>query len=145
MALRGGSRPGAGRPVGTGKFSEPTKPIRVPISAVNSVFTFVDQKCLRIPKCTDKELEKYHAARPADKWYYGEIRPKGDFTAVTVSDVLAGGHFKENDILIVKRNAVPIAGDYIIVNNDGIFSIDIMKDDMPESVWGIITYSIRAW
>ena len=145
MSLRGGARMGAGRPKGTGKFSEPTKPIRVPISSVNNIFTFIDQKCLHVPCCSDTELLKYSDTRPTDKWYYGEVRPSGELTAVTVTDVLADHNFKKNDILIVKRNTGPIAGDYIIVNNSGSFSIDIMRDDMPESVWGVITYSIRAW
>ena len=145
MGLRGGSRPGAGRPVGTGKFSEPTKPIRVPISSVNNIWTFIDQKCLRIPACLDTELGKYIDTRPTEKWYYGDARPKGELAAVTVTNALADHNFKENDILIVKRNTVPMAGDYIIVRTNDTYSIDIMKDDMPEYVWGVITHSIKAW
>ncbi|MEM9246307.1 MAG: S24 family peptidase [Cyanobacteria bacterium P01_F01_bin.153] len=34
MAGRGGRRPGAGRPVGSGKYGEPTKAVRVPESMV---------------------------------------------------------------------------------------------------------------
>lgn len=33
-AKRGGARPGAGRPIGSGQFKEPTQPLRVPVSSV---------------------------------------------------------------------------------------------------------------
>jgi DNA polymerase V len=35
MAGRGGRRPGAGRPKGTGKYGEPTKAVRLPVSLVD--------------------------------------------------------------------------------------------------------------
>ena len=37
----GGKRSGSGRPKGQGKFGEATKPIRIPISMIDSVMTFI--------------------------------------------------------------------------------------------------------
>lgn len=145
MGLHGGARQGAGRPLGSGKFSEQTKPVRLPVSSVEKVMQFLDQKCLVIPKCTDKELLKYTDTRPVERWYFGDMRPKGELVALTITDVLANKDFKEGDILIVKRQAVPSPGDHIVVKNgDGTYAIDIMKDDYPTSLWGIIVYSIRS-
>ncbi len=42
---RGGKRNGAGRPKGTGKFGEPTKAVRLPVSQIEPVMEFVEQKC----------------------------------------------------------------------------------------------------
>ena len=39
---RGGVRAGAGRPKGQGKFGEKTKPIRIPISKIDSVMNFIN-------------------------------------------------------------------------------------------------------
>ena len=39
---RGGARTGAGRPKGQGKFGEKTKPIRIPISKIESVMNFIN-------------------------------------------------------------------------------------------------------
>jgi DNA polymerase V len=42
--MNGGKRKGAGRRVGTGKFKEPTKVIRVPISMEAEVMDFIKMK-----------------------------------------------------------------------------------------------------
>lgn len=41
---RGGYRPGAKRPVGTGKFKEPTQTMRVPVSAVTDIQSYLEQR-----------------------------------------------------------------------------------------------------
>ncbi len=41
---RGGRRPGAGRPKGTGKFGCPTRAIRIPIHLKEEVIAFVMSK-----------------------------------------------------------------------------------------------------
>ncbi len=41
---RGGYRPGAKRPVGTGKFKEPTQTMRVPVSAVTEIQSYLEQR-----------------------------------------------------------------------------------------------------
>ncbi len=41
---RGGKRQGAGRPKGTGKFREPTKAVRLPISQIDTIMEFIERK-----------------------------------------------------------------------------------------------------
>ncbi len=41
---RGGKRQGAGRPKGTGKFREPTKAVRLPISQIDTILEFIERK-----------------------------------------------------------------------------------------------------
>ncbi len=40
---RGGKRKGAGRKVGSGKYGEPTKPVRVPVSLIDKVKVFINK------------------------------------------------------------------------------------------------------
>ncbi len=46
---RGGKRKGAGRPKGTGKFGEPTKAVRLPISLIDQTLQFVKNKAFVFP------------------------------------------------------------------------------------------------
>jgi len=39
---RGGARPGAGRPAKSGRFGEPTRPLRVPESQVSTILAYLD-------------------------------------------------------------------------------------------------------
>lgn len=41
---RGGKRTGAGRPVGSGRFSCPTKAMRLPVHLEDDIKAFVDKK-----------------------------------------------------------------------------------------------------
>ena len=71
---RGGKRQGAGRPKGTGKFREPTKAVRLPISQIDAVMEFIERKynggiCNKITESQDMmdvtltatEREQFHA------------------------------------------------------------------------------------
>ena len=51
---RGGKREGAGRPKGTGRFGEPTKPLRVPVSDFDKGYA----KILRINQLFKKTPQK---------------------------------------------------------------------------------------
>lgn len=46
---RGGKRSGAGRPKGTGRFKEATKPVRIPESMVDDVHNFVKSRGYTCP------------------------------------------------------------------------------------------------
>ncbi|MBQ2848997.1 MAG: hypothetical protein IJE77_00835, partial [Thermoguttaceae bacterium] len=56
---RGGKRKGAGRPKGTGKFGEPTKAIRLPISMIDRIMLFIEQKGLSFPLYNDQVQAGY--------------------------------------------------------------------------------------
>jgi len=40
---RGGKRKGAGRPKNSGKYKEPTKPVRIPVSLIDKVKSFINK------------------------------------------------------------------------------------------------------
>ncbi len=62
---RGGKRKGAGRPKGTGKFGEPTKAVRLPISMIDDVLEFIKRK------------KKAKARRQEEQAIKAEKRTKG--------------------------------------------------------------------
>ncbi len=60
--MRGGRRTGAGRPPGTGKYGEPTKAVRLPISLVGSLQGILDD-WKRLPLQQRHQIE-LHYVRP---------------------------------------------------------------------------------
>lgn len=59
---RGGYRPGAKRPVGTGKFKEPTQTMRVPVSALTEIQTYLEQRMqqrIRFVDVTPAEVARF--------------------------------------------------------------------------------------
>lgn len=43
---RGGKRKGAGRPKNSGKFGEPTKAVRLPVSKIDRIMQMLEQEVL---------------------------------------------------------------------------------------------------
>ena len=68
---RGGSRTGAGRPKGQGKFGEKTKPIRIPISKIESVMNFINNSNISLPLYSSKVPAGFPS--PADDHMEGKL------------------------------------------------------------------------
>jgi DNA polymerase V len=124
---RGGVRKGAGRPVGSGKFGEPTRLVRIPVSHA----------------LQDFRLPFYHGAvsagfpSPAD----GEVEDKLDlnellvkhptatfFVRVAGSSMIQAGIF-HGDILIVDRSLEPIHGRIVVAAVDGELTVKRLHRD----------------
>ena len=122
---RGGKRTGAGRPNGTGKFGEPTKPIRVPVSDLERAIRCVQNRFFRIPL--------YHcpvrAGRPSE--VDSEVEKETDlnellikkpaetfFVKVAGSSMIKAG-IQEGDMLVVDRSIEPVHGKIVIASLNG--------------------------
>ena len=68
---RGGIRIGAGRPKGQGKFGEKTKPIRIPLSMVDNVLSFIKNNDLSLPIYSNKVTAGFPS--PADDHIEGKL------------------------------------------------------------------------
>ena len=68
---RGGARAGAGRPNGQGKFGEKTRPIRIPISKIDSVMNFVNNSNISLPLYSSKVPAGFPS--PADDHMEGKL------------------------------------------------------------------------
>jgi DNA polymerase V len=168
---RGGTRTGAGRPSGSGKFGEPTKAIRVPLSHVEDIMRCVQNQFYRLPlyQCAvaagfpspaESEMERaldlneLLIKRPAATFF---VRVAGS------SMIKAGIH--HNDILVVDRSLEPANGKIVIAavngeltvkrlriermkvqlvaENDAFAPIDI-TEGMELHIWGVVTSVIHS-
>lgn len=168
---KGGKRIGAGRPQGSGKFGEPTKAIRLPISEIDNVLRCVQNKFYRLPfyqtaisaglpAAAEDELE--------DQLDLNELLIKHPtstfFLKVTgLSMINAGIH--HDDILIVDRSIKPTDGKIVIAAINGELTVKRLSIDgdhvqlIPENdhfqpidittdcdlhIWGVVTNVIHT-
>lgn len=132
---RGGNRQGAGRPRGTGKFQEETRPIRIPVSEINHVLRCIQHRFYRLPLYQssiragfpspaedeiDQELDlnELLIKHPAATFF---LRVSGD------SMIKAGIH--DGDILIVDRSLEPLPGRVVIASVNGELTVKRLYRD----------------
>ena len=162
---RGGRRAGAGRPLGSGRFGEPTTAMRVPISQISAVHDTI-QKKFRLPLYRSSVAAGFPS--PADSDMEGMIdlnewlilHPAATFFVRVsgLSMIRAGIH--HDDILIVDRSLQPTHGKIVVAaingeltvkrlvqeentvrlvaENDGYPPIDI-SEESDFRIWGVVT------
>ncbi|SDK02290.1 DNA polymerase V [Catalinimonas alkaloidigena] len=129
----GGRRPGAGRPTGTGKYKEATKPVRVPLSLIPSVQRLISEAKQTLPlyACgvaagsptpADDHLEKY-----LDLNEYLARRPDDTFLVRAHGDSMVGAGIHDGDILVVDRSAEPEDGRIIIAVLNGELTVKRLR------------------
>ncbi len=167
----GGRRAGAGRPRGSGKFGEATKPIRIPISEIETVLRLSENSFYRIPLYQSSvtagfpspaedeieqmlDLNELLIKHPASSFF---LRVSG------FSMIKAGIH--HNDILIVDRSIEPTHGKIVIAvvngeltvkrlhiqnskvslvaENDAYAPIEI-SEGVELHIWGVVTSVIHT-
>jgi DNA polymerase V len=145
----GGYRPGAGRPTGTGKFGEKTKPIRVPRSLLPQITELLkahkagDKKIFMMPQNVDIMLPDQDAEHSGAPFYSGMVaagfpspaddhqESKLDLNEYLVSHPAAtffvrvqglsmiDAGIQPDDILVVDRSLDPAHGKVIVAALDG--------------------------
>ncbi len=163
---RGGVRPGAGRPKGTGKFGEKTVPVRVPMSMVEEVQAFIEAKGYNVPlfSCkvaagepvwADEHIEDYLRLSP------DMVRKQEDTFCVTVSgESMLGAGINPGDILVVDKAIEVTNGKIVVAAVDGHLTVkrfcktNDVKELVPENedyqpieindqtdvvIWGVVT------
>ena len=167
---RGGSRIGAGRPKGQGKFGEKTKPIRVPISKVNSIMNFINNNSLSLPLYSSKVPAGFPS--PADDHMEEKLdlnthlvkHPTATFFVKASGDSMVGAGIHDGDILVVDRSLEPRQVRVVIVAIDGQLTVKRLKIKGPKTflvpenkkfrsielnenndvkIWGIVTSVIH--
>lgn len=169
MAM-GGYRQGAGRPQGSGKFGVPTKAIRVPLSEVDNILKWVQNKCYRLPffqhavaagfpSPAEDEMEELDLNELLIKCPTATF-----FLRVSGSSMIKAG-IHDGDILIVDRSIEPthnrvviatLNGELtvkrlykegrkvqLIAENDAYTPIDI-TEEIDFRIWGVVTNVIHA-
>ncbi len=167
---RGGSRIGAGRPKGQGKFGEVTKPIRVPVSKIDSVMNFINNNTLLLPLYSSKVPAGFPS--PADDHMEGKLdlnthlvkHPTATFFVKASGDSMIGAGIHDGDILVVDRSLEPRQSRIVIAAVDGQLTVKRLKKKgrkiflVPENkkfrsielnenndvkVWGVVTNVIH--
>ncbi|MDO5565322.1 MAG: translesion error-prone DNA polymerase V autoproteolytic subunit [Planctomycetia bacterium] len=162
---RGGKRKGAGRPKGTGKFGEPTKAIRLPISMIDRIMTFIEQKGLCFPMYSDQVQAGFPSPAddtPAEKLDLGSYlvqNPASTFFVKVTGESMIGAGIFPDDLLIVDRSITASNGDVVVAAVDGEFTVKRLfisqrkielrpenkkfnpltfKDESELNIWGVV-------
>ena len=167
---RGGSRTGAGRPRGQGKFGEKTKPIRIPISKIESVMNFINNSNISLPLYSSKVPAGFPS--PADDHMEGKLdlnthlvkHPTATFFVKASGDSMLGAGIHDGDILVVDRSLEPRKGKVVIAAVDGQLTVKRLQKKgsktflVPENkkfrsielnenndvkIWGVVTNVIH--
>lgn len=135
---RGGARKGAGRPKGQGKYNEPTKAVRLPISMIEILSSgdfpqliplYQSKVSAGFPSpaeddLADKiDLNKFLVKHPATTFL---VRANGD-------SMINAGIFA-NDILVVDRSIKPIDGKIAVVAIDGQLTVKRLKKNSDGTI-----------
>lgn len=135
----GGSRKGAGRPKGTGKYQyAATKAVRLPVHIIEAINT--GQFSHLLPFYTSKVSAGFPSpaeddlAEKFDLNKYLIKHPNATFLvrANGLSMLNAGIH--ENDILIVDRSLTPTDGKIVIAAVDGLLTVKRLKKNQDGSI-----------
>ena len=168
---RGGIRIGAGRPKGQGKFGEKTKPIRIPLSMVDNVLSFIKNNDLSLPIYSNKVTAGFpspaddHLERNLDLNSHLVKHPAATFFVRVTGDSMIGAGINDNDILIVDRSLKPSHGKIVIAVVDGHMTVKRLhkesgklilmpennlykpieiKEDMNIEIWGVVVTAIHS-
>ncbi|WP_317134066.1 LexA family protein [Methylococcus mesophilus] len=156
---RGGLRPGAGRPRGTGAFGEPTTPVRIPESRLAEVRTLIARP--RRPAAPELEWTgepdasapglslPLFASRiqagfpsPADDYVEGKLdlnqhlirNPPATFFLRVQGESMLGAGIHPGDLLVVDRSIEPKHGAVVIAVVDGELTVKRLWLATPERV-----------
>jgi len=126
----GGYRKNAGRPTGQGKYGEPTKPMRVPVSMIGKVVELLENDTdLDGSPTLPLYLCSVQAGYPIpandevedniDLNKYLVKHPTATFLVRVVGDSMINAGINETDILVVDRKIDPQSGRIVVASVNG--------------------------
>lgn len=169
--MRGGKRAGAGRPVGKNKYGEATKPVRIPVSKIHTIMSFLEEGHLtyQLPLYSNKISAGFPS--PADDYIETKLdlnrylikHPASTFFVRVSGDSMINAGIQSGDMLIVDRGVEPTDGKIVIAALDGELTvkrlfkkngqlkllaenanyqpIHIVEQDMV--IWGVVIHVIH--
>ena len=171
---RGGARPGAGRPSGQGRYGEPTKIMRVPVSMMDTVKDMMESKTkdfalplfdmkveAGVPNFTDSDNYQLYNLSEIFMVQY----PENHFLVKVSGYSMNDAGILPEDILLVNKSKEARDGDIIIASvdngavvkklsqKDGITKLISENKDYPEILdedqnlhfWGVEAKVIREY
>lgn len=173
--VRGGLRPGAGRPKGQSKYGEQTKAIRIPLSRINDVMHFITH-----PSLTSYQIPLYSSTvragfpSPADDYiedfldlnHYLINHPAATFMVRASGDSMTDAGIQSGDLLVVDRSINVTHGKIVIAAINGELTVKRLSKRngrillMPENnqyppiditdeqdlvIWGVVIHVIHSF
>ncbi len=166
--VKGGKRPGAGRPAGSGKWGEQTVRMRIPASKAAAVEAFLSTRAapLALPLYTSRVQAGFPS--PADDYIEARLdlnqhliqHPAATFFVRAQGDSMRGAGIHDGDLLIVDRSLTPRDGSIVIAAVDGDLTVKTLtthngqrvlrpeNPDFPDIpltdatdcvIWGVVT------
>lgn len=151
LIMKGGARPGAGRPKGTGKYGEPTQAIRLPLSVIERIPQLLEQQGLE-QRTTLHQLYRPQLGpalplplyqmpvsagfpSPADDYIEQRLdlnrhlikNPAATFMARVSGDSMIGVGIHDGDVIIVDRSLEPKDGQIVIAVLNGELTVKRLK------------------
>ncbi len=172
MNKHGGVRPGAGRPKGQGKYGEPTKSMRVPISRVEEVLAFLDQESEAFALPLYGSTVRAGFPSPADDYIERKLdlnthlikHPAATFFVKAAGESMINAGIQSGDILVVDRSLEASHNKIVIAAIDGELTVKRLSRkagkvrlvaenpefepiDITEEqelvIWGVVTHVIH--
>ncbi len=154
---RGGARPGAGRKPGSGAFGEPTQPVRLPVSLVPAVRTWLAALPMGRASGAPRTFTRHPSAltlplygsriaagfpSPADDDIEGTIdlnehlvqHPAATFFLRVQGESMSGAGIRDGDLLVVDRAREVKSGDIVVAAVNGELTLKRLKVD-GKRVW----------
>ena len=168
---RGGARFGAGLPKGRNAYGESTKPIRIPLSRVQAVASFLENPTFQqIPLYSSKVPAGFPS--PADDFIEAHLdlnthlikHPAATFFVVASGDSMINAGIHSGDMLVVDKSLAATHGKIIIAAIDGELTVKRLSRQggcvqlTPENdqypviditneqdlvIWGVVTHVIH--
>ncbi len=142
---RGGTRKGAGRPRGTGKYGEKTIPLRVPESLVSAVNELIENQGYEIPLFSSKvaaglpDMADDHVDKTINLASYMIKNPDDTFCVQVQGESMINAGIDPDDILVVDRKLEARNGKIIVAAVNGELTVKRLRKDseqlllMPEN------------
>jgi DNA polymerase V len=169
---RGGKRPGAGRPAGTGKFGSSTKTIRVPEKMVDEIYNYIESDGNKFPLYLTSVSAGIPS--PSDDYIDQMIsledhcvkNSASTFLLKVIGESMINAGIFAGDLMVVDRSIEPRHGKIVIAAVDGELTVkrlhisgkEIMlmaenpkykpikiEDRSELHIWGVVTSVIHKF
>ncbi len=172
IMVGGGKRIGAGRPKGSNRWGESTKALRIPISRMNDVISFLkdNHESRTIPLYSSTVRAGFPS--PADDFIESHLdlnthlikHPAATFFVIASGDSMTGSGIQSGDMLIVDRSIEATHGKIVIAAIDGELTVKRLSREhqhvklLPSNnaypsiditeehdliIWGVVTHVIH--
>ena len=169
---RGGKREGAGRPKGRNAYGEPTKPVRIPLSRITDVMSFLEQGESSVALPLYSSTVRAGFPSPADDYIERKLdlnthlikHPAATFFVIAAGDSMKNVGIHSGDMLVVDRSLEATHGKVVIAAINGELTVKRLSchqgqvkliaenpayapiditDEHELVIWGVVTHVIH--